>query len=89
MPYDLHPHAATDTPDLRQALKRARERVTREIARQADDRRHENDAPAEIEFASGDGKAVIKGRRIEDLQLRAEPLPLVPADDGSTSEELR
>ena len=81
---------AADTPELQEALKKGRAAVTSEIGRQMNDRRHENDPPADVEFASGEGKATIKGRRIENIEIRSAPIiPKNIDGEDSTPEQPR
>jgi hypothetical protein len=81
---EIEPSA--DTPELQEAVQRARQAVTREIGLQEQDRRHEGDIAAEVEFGSGDGKATIKGRRIENIEIRSAPIIPKLEDADSTPE---
>jgi hypothetical protein len=74
---------AADTPELQQALKKARQAVISEIGKLEMDRRYDASQPAEIEFASGAGKATIKGRQIENIEINS--VPVIPKVDDADS----
>jgi hypothetical protein len=78
---------STDTPELQQELKRVKQAVALRMALLEADRRHEADPASEVEFASGEGKAMIKGRRIENIELRSAPtIPKIIDGEDSTPE---
>jgi hypothetical protein len=81
---EIEPSA--DTPELQEALKKVRQAVTREIGLQEQDRRHEGDPAEEVEFGLGDGKATIKGRRIENIEIRSAPV-IPKLEDGDSTPE--
>jgi hypothetical protein len=80
---------AADAPEVQSGIKKALQSVTFEISLRDVDRRHASDPAQEVEFGSGEGKAIIKGRSIQELQLRTEPVPLRSSDEDSTPPALR
>ena len=78
-----------NTPEEKKALGAARQRITEALAVAATAVRHDTADPVEVPFAQGAGNAVIKGRRVESLDLRAEPVPVLPPDPDSTPEPPR
>lgn len=74
------------TPDqpteVQEAIKDAQKRVIDDIAMRQTAHRAEPKPLVEVPIGLGDGKAQIKGRRIEQLELK--PATVIPPDENST-----
>lgn len=79
------------TAAMKKALAEAQKSVTTDLARRAAEIRLEPAPVAEIDFADGTGKAQIKGRRIEHIELDSPDVILqaVPVEEDSTPEPAR
>ena len=79
------------TPDqpaeVQEAIKDAQKRITEDLAMRQTAERSESQPLVEVPIGLGDGKAQIKGRRIEQIELK--PASVIPPDENSTEGPLR
>jgi hypothetical protein len=74
----------TQPEEVRAAAKDAQSRITADLAARQTVAPMEANPLVEIDFAQGTGKAQIKGRRIEQIDLQSPPLLEPPIAEGST-----
>jgi hypothetical protein len=74
----------TQPAEVRAAAKDAQNRITADLAGRQTAARTEANRLVEIDFAQGTGKAQIKGRRIEQIELQSPTLIEPPIAAGST-----
>jgi len=79
----------TQPQEVRAAAKDAQSRITADLAARQAAARTETNPLVEIDFAQGTGKAQIKGRRIEQIDLQSPPLLEPPTAEGSTESSPR
>lgn len=73
--------------DVQGAIHEAQRRITDELAFQGGVRRAEQNPAREVPIGNGEGKATIKGRRVERFQV--PPAGVNPPDENSTNEPSR